>query len=393
MSGVFPLVHGDLAEQGPIDLLKLCEETRFTGLIEVAAKGLGGSLQLRGGEIETMALEGVAADPLDAFLALTAGRYTLRQQMPTLEGGLSNDRLVRGSIANHSPADVLRFCEGAGLTGEARLSSGKRRVEVLYEAGQITTIKLDGKTDADLEEAWGWTTGEFVVTARPLFEEKREAPRPDETGQFLRVVQVALTKVMEGAQKVRERTDTQQRPIPLVTRKKRAPAPRADQTVQVYFLEDVVPETSLSEPAPSTTRHARKDITVEIVEQPTSSTSAALADTALAIEQAGPAKRTAGAADAAPTHEAVASRAETDTAPSLEVEASRMQAVAAADTAPSMGAARTADVTTAPSVAARSPGVAAPAGGRESQTPVWVWIALGASIGGVVVALLAQVIR
>ncbi|MBI2891915.1 MAG: DUF4388 domain-containing protein [Deltaproteobacteria bacterium] len=347
---MFPLVHGELAERGPIDLLKLCEEKRFTGLIEIAAGKLGGSLQLRGGEIETIALEGAAADPLDAFLALTAGRYTLRQQMPNLDGGLSNDPIVRGFIADHGPADVLRFCEAAGLSGEVRLSSGKRRVEVLYESGQMTTIKVDGKTDADLEEAWAWTSGEFEVTARPLFEATREEPVADETGQFLRVVQVALAKVIDRAQKVRELTDTQQRPIPLVTRKKPPPPPRADQTVQVYFLEDIVPETSLAEPAASTTRHARKDVTAELVGEPR------------------PAPATVELADTAPSMEAAAT-----------------SGVGMADTAP-----------WAQAVHAKSPSMATSQDtppGRASQTPVWVWIALGASIGGVVVALLAQLIR
>jgi len=335
---VFAPVQGDFKKRPPIDLLKDCEEKRFTGLIEVEGADLRGSVLMRGGEVSSLQLQGAQGDALDAFLGLQEGQYVLRQKMPTLDGSLTAEAVVRGSIAQHSPADVLRFCEGAGLSGQVRMTSGGRHLEVFYEAGAMTAITVDGKSDADLDHAFRWRVGEFVITARPAF----APPKPiEESGlHFLNVVEVALAKVIDKAEAVRER-DTQQRPIPLVTKRRRKtePPPRDTQrTVQVYFLEDVVPDRPSQPPPPSTTRHARQgDVTVELVGS--------------SVNAEAPPGSAAGKT--------------TETGPTLP-----------------------ARIVSAPEPS--SVPTEKRAAFRESGAPVWVWIVVGACVGGVVVAALAR---
>lgn len=334
---MFAPVQGDFRERPPIDVLKDCEEKRFTGLIEVEGAELRGSVLMRGGEVSSLQLHGAKGDALDAFLGLQEGRYVLRQKMPTLDGSLTAEAVVRGSLAQHGVADVLRFCEGAGLTGQVRMSSGGRHLEVFYEAGAMTAITVDGKSDADLDQAFRWRVGEFAVTARPAFAPPK---RIEESGlHFLNVVELALGKVLDKAEAVRER-DTQQRPIPLVTKRRRQTEPLpidTSRTVQVYFLEEVVPERASQPPPPSTTRHARQgDVTVELV------------GSASEVEPAPP--RAGATTETGPTQPA---RAPVPAEPS--------------------------SVPTQKRPAYREPGA-----------PVWVWIVVGACLGGVVVAALAR---
>lgn len=326
---MFAPVQGDFVERTPIDLLKACEEKRFTGLIEIDGAALHGSVLMRAGEVSSLQLQGAEGDALDAFLSLQQGRYTLRQHMPTLDGSLTTEPIVRGSLAEHGPADVLRFCESGGLTGQVRMASAGRRLEVFYEAGAMTAITVDGRSDADLDQAFRWRVGDFAITARPAFEAPK---RPDESGlHFLSVVEVALGKVIDKAERVREERDTQQRPIPLVTKRRRKTeppkAPDPARTVQIYFLEDVVPDRPSQPPPPSTTRHALqgRDVTAELV----------------------------GSADALRgTGRTQPSRPQ-PIDPSSALETQRREAV------------------------------------RE-QAPVWVWILVGACLGAVVVAALAK---
>ena len=334
MRAVFAPVQGDFQERAPVDLLRLCEEKRFTGLIEIEGAQIRGSVLMRAGEVATLQLQGAPGDALEAFLTLQEGRYTLRQHVATLDGGLSSESVVRGSLAEHGPTDVLRFCEATGLSGQVRMSSGGRRLEVHYDAGVLTTIAVDGQSDADLTQAFAWRAGEFAISARAVFDPPR---RLDESGlHFLSVVEVALAKVVETAEKVRE-SEPVQRPIPLVTRRRRgAPPPpptERDRTVQIYFLQDVVPDA----PPPaseSTTRHARQgELTAELV----------------------------------------------GTLPELPP-------AAGAQTAPTIPSRR-------PVVdAASTPTERRPAVRDADATPLWVWIGVGAAVGAVVVALLAKVL-
>jgi len=321
-----------------VDLLRLCEEKRFTGLIEVEGAKLHGSVLMRGGEVATLQLQGAAGDALDAFLGLQDGRYTLRQHTVALDGGLSRESVVRGSLAEHGPTDVLRFCEATGLSGQVRMSSGGRRLEVHYDAGVMTTIAIDGQSDADLTQAFAWRAGEFAISARAVFDPPK---RLDESGlHFLSVVEVALAKVVEKAEQVRESEPTP-RPIPLVTRRRRSAAPPPtdpDRTVQIYFLQDVVPDAP-STPAPeSTTRHARQgDVTAELVgTMPDLSPPAGGATAGTVPSRPAPARGGEGG---------------------LSTPTERRPALHSAD-----------------------------------ETPLWVWIGVGAAVGAVVVALLAKVL-
>ena len=171
----------------------------------------------------------------------------------------------------------MNYCEQAGLTGVLELSHEGRRAEATYDAGELTTIEVDGSEMADLQEVFAWEQGRFRIRFDPSVTEKHAAV-PDEedfeteepssysqkgesTSQFLTVVEMALKDVMKESEKARSPTRTSP-PLPpppkARPRPKSVPPPpkrkRADHTVRLIYLTgdaaDAAPNVS--------TRHAQK---------------------------------------------------------------------------------------------------------------------------------------
>lgn len=272
---------GRLSQRSPAALLRLCEERRFSGEIEFEAPGSKGALRILGGFVEDGRLD-AGGDAVETFLGLPDGRFRLRQRLPTPAGGFVDEPVCGGPIGPHLPAELLRFCETVGLTGTLSLANGGRHVQVAYRLGEIDSISLDGRTEADLQEAWGWTVGEWTISSEP-FVEPRTPARPDETGrQFLDVVEHTLSAILSQAQQalppprreslaaaIRRRTDdTASRRIelpPLST--SLPPPPRMEPTVRIYYLRELVPSPVLAA-APRRRTISRTDLTEELVDIP-----------------------------------------------------------------------------------------------------------------------------
>jgi len=276
-------LSGRLSDRSPPSLLRLCEEKRFCGHIEFSSESVGGVLQVLGGFVEKGSLEHGTGDPAEAFLALSEGRFRLRQRLPTPSGEWLDEPATAGTIGPHLPAELLRFCETSGLTGTLTLANGPRHVLVAFRLGEIDSIALDGETEAQLQEAWAWTTGEWAIAVQPFVEP--EAPRrPDETGrQFLEVVESELSRIMEQAEgalpppRRDSLVDSRQK-----SQKKRAdetasrrlaphaslpPRPGHEPTVRIYYLRELVPSPVLP-PLPRSKMISRTDLTEELVDVP-----------------------------------------------------------------------------------------------------------------------------
>ena len=176
----------------------------------------------------------------------------------------------------------MNYCERAGLTGVLALERDDRQAEAVYDRGELVGILVDGRDDEDLHAVFGWEEGSFRVEARPrapslAFEGNGSEPaakdeslermrRRDETGEFLRVVEVELSRIVEERESRRpgSRSDVSapkqsDRPMPPITGRQRAVNP--DATVRVVYLGAY----SRGEAPDPGVRHLRTDVTAEMV--------------------------------------------------------------------------------------------------------------------------------
>ena len=160
-------LRGEIDDGAAIDLLRDLEGRRVTGTLTFRARKSGetGSIELYGGEIaveQPSATEG--CDPVERFLEAGALEYQVQVRLPPLAVAQGSDQLKRGSLRVHVPADLMAYCERAGLTGVLKLSHEDRRAEAIYENGELLAIALDGRDDADLQQIFAWEEGVYTLS-------------------------------------------------------------------------------------------------------------------------------------------------------------------------------------------------------------------------------------
>lgn len=279
---------GDIPEDGIVTMLAEFEELMTTGVLRFDAAAVSGEVALVCGQIANDQLERPdGEDPVELLLELREGRYQLLQRLPALPVSSGDDSSRRGSLEVHVAADLMNYCERAGLTGLLTLVADSQRAEVVYDKGELTGIRLDGPED--LSDVFGWEDGSFLVEthAEPVDltaeveeeplpavpSERPVAPRPDSTGQhFLRVVEVALQEIVKDREERRPASRTSP-PLPPMSKPLEGDTlppkgrgqrpPRKDATVRVIYLGGRDPEPQLEQP--STTRHVRGDMTAEVI--------------------------------------------------------------------------------------------------------------------------------
>ncbi len=280
-SGTFLLGEAD-------SLLRWCEAQRFTGTLTVTVDRVPTEIQLLAGVPEVVSPRdsdpGHDDDPVgravDRVLKAPRGSYTLRQHLPPIEGAEApSDRVVRGALSLRSPADIMRYCELAGLTGQLTLTldddHSVGECSALYERGELVSLTLDGRDDLDVAAIFDWSVGRFEVTAFPLFDRDPGSrdpllgapPSPDEA-QLLRTVEVALADILTRraqAPSASPRYPSFRPPPPHKTEPGATaplpPAPRTprfepgppspDTTVKVYFVQARRPHGVTPQPAPA----------------------------------------------------------------------------------------------------------------------------------------------
>lgn len=250
------VLEGSLSGEEVPELLARIEELCTTGLLRFRGDGVEGAVALVRGELATdqPPMDG-GRDPVDVLLSLGAGRFELVQRLPPLAVSQGDARRRSGSLAVHVPADLMRYCEQAGLTGTLRFEQAGRTACAVYDRGELVGIRVDGREDADLHRVFGWEEGTFTVEARPLrptLDEELELdievaePEPgreptldpiereptiprierrrDETGQhFLTVMEVTLSKVLEDRESYRPPSRSSP-PLPRLSSRRPRPA-------------------------------------------------------------------------------------------------------------------------------------------------------------------------
>ena len=268
MSG--PVLAGTVPEDGVHSVLAEIEQRRTSGELRFDAKDVHGALTLVAGQLaEDQPTTPDGSSLLEEFLLLKEGRYEVWQRLPVLPVSQGDDRCRQGSLSVHVPADLMNYCERAGLTGMLRLEKDARFAEVVYDAGDLVAIRIDGTDDDALHEVFGWEEGAFSVEAhaeRPTLDEVAFDIEPEKAGEpaedpgqnFLRVVEVALESIVEEREKRRSpsRTGPPLPPPPRTRDSDRPDAPRRDPTVRIIYLGDVA-DRSVA-PDDGRTRHVQR---------------------------------------------------------------------------------------------------------------------------------------
>jgi hypothetical protein len=174
-----PVLSGEIPQGGVLDILREIEGRRITGKIRFVVGAETGEVELVAGQI-AMDQDPLpnGADPVEALLAARSGIYAVHAVLPQLPVSQGNDRERRGSLAVHVPADLMTYCEQAGLTGVLEMRNEGRVVEVLYEAGEMLGIRLDGREEANLDQVFAWDQGAFRVLARTEDDVRSRLPPP-----------------------------------------------------------------------------------------------------------------------------------------------------------------------------------------------------------------------
>jgi hypothetical protein len=165
-----PVLSGTISSGGAIAILQAIEDRRTSGVLRFKGASIEGDIVLVAGQIALEQNETSSGeDPVEALLAVRDGTYEVYQRLPQLPISRGDDQHRRGSLSVHVPADLMRFSERVGFTGLLLLYGPERAAQLVYDAGELRAIAIDGSTDSDVHEVFGWNEGSFemIVFAAP----------------------------------------------------------------------------------------------------------------------------------------------------------------------------------------------------------------------------------
>lgn len=296
--------EGVIPADGVLDVLRAIEGERTSGALRFEIDGAWQEVTLVAGQIALDQADADGTDPVEALLSARAGRYEVIQRLPPLPVSKGDTRVRTGSLAVHVPADLMAYCERAGLTGLLELVRDDERAEAVYDQGELTAIQFGGHLGGEVNSVFAWETGTFKIEALSSVPEldiellpesipppvvaadvvpslrppRRDDTEPvlrkgrrrrDETGQnFLKVVETTLGAIVAQAEKGRSptRTSPPLPPIPAPRPESLPPSrPSREATVRIIYLTgDSIPMLPKASEVAST-RHVRTDVTGEMM--------------------------------------------------------------------------------------------------------------------------------
>ncbi|MFW2389129.1 MAG: DUF4388 domain-containing protein [Polyangiales bacterium] len=159
--------EGTIPAEGVGDLLGGLEEVGTTGVLEFQSESGSGAVRLVQGQLADAEASTEEERALEVLLTLREGEFAVYPKLPNLPVSRGTDTTRRGSLAVHPPADLMRYCENAALTGRLLLERRGRLAIGYYEKGELEDVSIDGGTAADFVMALEWTEGTFRVDAVP----------------------------------------------------------------------------------------------------------------------------------------------------------------------------------------------------------------------------------
>jgi hypothetical protein len=162
-----PAFEGTIPAEGVEDLLGGLEEIGTTGVLAFQSTSGSGTIRLVHGHVADAATSPDEERALEILLSLRDGEFAVYPKLPHLPVSRGTDTTRRGSLAVHPPADLMRYCENAGLTGRLLLELRGRLAIAYYDKGELSDVSIDGGSAADFVLALEWTEGTFRVDAVP----------------------------------------------------------------------------------------------------------------------------------------------------------------------------------------------------------------------------------
>ena len=159
--------EGAIPAEGVEDLLGGLEEIGTTGVLAFQSTSGSGTIRLMHGQVADAETTADEERALEVLLSLRDGEFAVYPKLPHLPVSRGTDTTRRGSLAVHPPADLMRYCENAGLTGRLLLELRGRLAIGYYDKGELSDVSIDGGTAADFVLALEWTEGTFRVDAVP----------------------------------------------------------------------------------------------------------------------------------------------------------------------------------------------------------------------------------
>jgi len=159
--------EGTIPAEGVGELLGGLEEIGTTGVLAFQSSSGSGAIRLVHGLVADGTTAADEERALEVLLSLRDGEFAVYPKLPHLPVSRGTDTTRRGSLAVHPPADLMRYCESAGLTGRLLLEHRGRLAIGYYEKGELNDVSIDGGTAADFVLVLEWTEGTFRVDAVP----------------------------------------------------------------------------------------------------------------------------------------------------------------------------------------------------------------------------------
>ncbi len=161
------MFEGTIPEEGIEDLLGDLEEVGTSGVLAFQSETGSGAVRLVHGQLADADATADEERALEVLLSLRDGEFAVYPKLPHLPVSRGTDTTRRGSLGVHPPAELMRYCENAGLTGRLLLEQRGRLAIGYYEKGELADVSIDGGTAADFVTALEWTEGSFRVDAVP----------------------------------------------------------------------------------------------------------------------------------------------------------------------------------------------------------------------------------
>ena len=175
--------EGPIPPEGVRDLLGGLEQVGTTGVLAFQSTSGSGAIRLVHGQVADADTGADEERALEVLLSLRDGEFAVYPKLPHLPVSRGTDTTRRGSLAVHPPAELMRYCENAGLTGRLLLELRGRLAIGYYEKGELNDVSIDGGTAADFVAALDWTEGTFRVDAIPPPRERLPPSLRDKTSQ------------------------------------------------------------------------------------------------------------------------------------------------------------------------------------------------------------------
>jgi hypothetical protein len=159
------VLAGEIPVEGVGALLRTLEERRVSGVIRFEEAGTWREVALLAGSLVEPAPGSSDDDALEALLGAQGGRYEVWARLPPLPVSQGDARVRTGSLAVHVPADLMGWCERAGLSGKLTFLREGEQAEARYERGELVEIQLAGAREGDLGAVFAWDEGTFRIEA------------------------------------------------------------------------------------------------------------------------------------------------------------------------------------------------------------------------------------